>query len=86
MSQVQVGDIVKSYDFPGIDSCYMIGQVVSVSREFGDFRAKFIKRVWQGATDKKSGPDYFTAPLQGNYFSDTTFQRIVVLDSTAQVA
>ena len=80
MSQVKVGDIVKSYDFNGIDSCYMIGQVVSVSKEFGDFRAKFIKRVFQDKVDTKNLPDFFTAPLQGQMFMDNAENpRIVVI-------
>lgn len=79
MSQVQVGDIVKSLDFVGIDNCYMIGEVVGVH---GDetFRAKFIKRVWQGQVDKKFKTDYFTAPMQGEHFMDRAdAPRIIVI-------
>lgn len=80
MSQVKAGDIVKSLDFNGIDDCYMLGQVVSVSKEFGDFRAKFIERVWQGKVDKKFKTDFFTAPVQGNYFMDNdAAPRIIVV-------
>jgi hypothetical protein len=64
-----VGDVVKSMDFNGIDNCYMIGKVVSIQYD-GQFRAKFIKRVWQGVEDKKFKTDYFTAPLQGNLMLD----------------
>lgn len=66
---MQVGDIVKSLDFNGIDNCYMIGKVVAVQFD-GQFRAKFIKRVWEGVEDRKFKTDYFTAPLQGNHFMD----------------
>ncbi len=80
MATPKVGDIVKSYDFVGIDSCYMIGKVVSVSTQFGDFRAKFIKRVFDGKEDKKFKTDYFSAPLQGNMMMDSPdFERIVVI-------
>jgi hypothetical protein len=80
MSQVQVGDIVKSLDFNGIDDCYMLGRVVSVSKEFGDFRAQFFERVWQGKVDRKFKTDYFTAPLQGNLFTDRAdAPRVVVV-------
>lgn len=68
---MKVGDIVKSLDFNGIDNCYMVGQVVSISEMYGDFRAKFIKRVWQGVEDKKFKTDFFTAAVQGNAFMDT---------------
>ena len=66
---MQVGDIVKSLDFNGIDNCYMIGKVVAVQFD-GQFRAEFIKRVWEGVEDRKFKTDYFTAPLQGNHFMD----------------
>jgi hypothetical protein len=79
MSELKIGDVVKSFDFNGIDSCYMVGKVVGVYHD-GTFRAKFIKRVWQGATDKKFKTDYFTAPLQGNQFLDRANEpRIVVI-------
>ena len=77
---LKVGDIVKSLDFNGVDNCYMVGKVVSVSEQFGDFRAEFIKRVWQGEVDKKFKTDFFTAPLQGNQFMDNAnAPRIVVI-------
>lgn len=81
MSQVvQVGDIVKSLDFNGVEDCYMMGKVVSVSEQFGDFRAEFVKRVWQGVEDKKFKTDYFTAPLQGELFTDNFREpRIIVV-------
>lgn len=77
---LKTGDIVKSLDFNGIEDCYMLGKVVSVSKEFGDFRAEFIERVWQGQVDKNFKTDYFTAPLQGNQFMDRAdFPRIIVV-------
>ena len=69
MSQIKVGDIVKSLDFNGIDSCYMIGVVVGV-HEMGTFRAKFIKRVWESVEDRKFKTDFFTAPQQGQHMFD----------------
>jgi hypothetical protein len=68
---MQVGDIVKSLDFVGIDDCYMIGKVVGISKMEGTFRAEFIKRVWCGENDRREkAVDFFTAPLQGNHFMD----------------
>lgn len=66
---MKVGDIVKSLDFNGIDNCYMVGKVVGVHHD-GTFRAKFIKRVWEGVEDRKFKTDFFTAPLQGQFFLD----------------
>lgn len=77
---MKVGDIVKSMDFVGIDTCYMIGKVVGISKMDGTFRAQFIKRVWEGSEDRKFKTDYFTAPLQGNHFMDRDESpRIVVV-------
>jgi hypothetical protein len=77
---MKVGDIIKSLDFAGVDNCYMVGQVVGVFKSDGTFRAKFIKRVWQGAEDRKFKTDYFTAPLQGKHFLDADkFPRIFVI-------
>jgi len=75
---MKVGDIVKSLDFNGIDSCYMIGKVVGVHYD-GTFRAKFIKRVWQGSEDRKCKIDYFNAPQQGNAFMDRDDSPRVVI-------
>ena len=78
---VQIGDIVKSLDFVGIEDCYMVGKVVSISKMDGTFRAEFIKRVWCGENDRRSKPvDFFTAPLQGNHFMDRdTEPRVIVI-------
>lgn len=79
MSQIKVGDIIKSMDFPGVDNCYMVGKVVAVHSNL-EFRAKFIKYVWMGVEDKKFKTDYFTAPLQGNHFLDRAdAPRVVVI-------
>ena len=77
---MKVGDIVKSLDFVGIDNCYYVGKVISISKMDGTFRAEFIKRVWQGELDRKFKTDTFVAPLQGNHFMDSDDQpRIVVV-------
>jgi hypothetical protein len=76
---MKVGDIVKSLDFVGIDDCYMVGKVVGVHYD-GTFRAKCIKRVWQGAEDRSFKNEFFFAPLQGQYFLDRPeFPRIIVV-------
>jgi hypothetical protein len=76
---MKVGDIVKSMDFNGIDNCYMIGKVVAIQGD-GAFRAKFIKRVWEGVEDRKFKTDYFTAPLQGNQmFDKPAHPRVIVI-------
>lgn len=76
---MQIGDIIKSLDFNGIDDCYMVGKVVAIQAD-GLFRAKFIKRIWQGAEDRKFKTDYFTAPVQGEQFMDNPMMpRVIVI-------
>ena len=76
---MQVGDIVKSLDFNGIDNCYMVGKVVGIQYD-GLFRAEFIKRVWEDVEDKKFKIDFFTAPMQGKQFMDKSDSpRVIVL-------
>lgn len=76
---MQIGDVVKSLDFNGIDNCYMVGVVVGV-HEMGTFRAKFIKRVWEGDVDSEFKTDYFTAPQQGQHmFDNAAMPRVSVL-------
>ena len=67
---VEVGSVVKSLDFAGIENCYYVGLVVGISKMDGTFRAKTIKRVWQGKLDKKIPSDFFTAPLPGQHMFD----------------
>lgn len=79
MQEIKVGDVVKALDFNGVDNCYMIGKVVGIHGADA-FRAQFIKRVWQGAEDRKFKTDFFTAPLQGNMFTDTpVMPRVTVI-------
>ena len=74
--QVRIGDVVKSLDFVGINDCYYVGLVVSISEMDSTFRAKTVKRVWQGQADKKPLSDYFTAPLPGyEFFDDLAEER-----------
>jgi len=69
--QVRIGDVVKSLDFVGINSCYYVGLVMGINEIDGTFRAKTVKRVWEGQVDsKKVYPDFFVAPLPGNHFFD----------------
>jgi len=67
--QVQIGDVVKSLDFVGINDCYYIGLVTGILDD-GRFRAKAIKRVWKGEADKRPLADEFFAPLPGHDFFD----------------
>ena len=69
--QVRIGDVVKSLDFVGISNCYFVGVVTSVSLEDNTFRARTVKRVWEGVAFSESNlPINFSAPLPGCHFFD----------------
>ena len=75
--QVNVGDIVKSFDFNGNSSCYIIGEVTNINNELLEIRA--IKRVFEDMPAKAASETY-TVPMQGSAFMDNdAFQRVVVL-------
>ena len=79
---MKVGCTVKSYDFNGNDSCYMIGVVTELLEEQGLFRAQMTKRVWRGKEDAPvvGGVKVFQAPLQGQLMLDDPSEpRVVVL-------
>ena len=73
--QVQVGSVVKTFDFPGHTDCYMIGLVTKVDRDM--LHLNTIKRVMQGK--ELSAPSTYQTPMQGASFMDATFERVVVL-------
>jgi hypothetical protein len=69
--QVRIGDVVKSLDFVGVSNCYMVGVVTAVSLEDSTFRARTVKRVWEGvALSEQNLPINFSAPLPGCHFFD----------------
>jgi hypothetical protein len=79
-NEMKRGDLIKSFDFTGIDSCYMIGRVVSISDMDQTVRCEFMSRVFDNKVDKKFKTDFFVAPLNGASFLDRPeFPRLVVL-------
>ena len=68
-NEIKVGDVVKSLDFVGVNDCYYIGLVTEILSN-GRFKAKSIKRVWQGEIDKSPLVDEFCALLPGESFFD----------------
>lgn len=71
----QVGDIIKSYDFTGVDSCYVIGKVLEKQDScdlgnFGAFKVELIKMVREhkDVTSKQEEIDsIFYIPFEYNF-------------------
>jgi len=76
---MKVGDLVKSFDFVGEYSCYMLGLVTDISKKNKTVTCKFIARVFRCEPVWADGLEEFTAPLNGAFFMDRPgFDRIVV--------
>lgn len=77
---MKVGDIVKSLDFVGDETCYMIGEVVSINENWNTFKARTIKVVWCKKPQERFDA-YFQAPLQGTSFRDNEYDtpRVMVI-------
>ena len=74
--QVQVGDVIKSYDFPSRTDCYIIGQVKSVNK--GVIVSKVIRAISE--SKEYNFPDTeFSTLEQGRGLFDDMFERVVVL-------
>jgi hypothetical protein len=71
-SEVEVGDIVQSYDFYGRYDCFYIGVVESLEHGMMKCRAKM--RVWAGEVDEPTD-ETFQAPVQGASYMDETFEK-----------
>lgn len=75
---MQIGSIVKSFDFPHTTSCYMIGRVTDISDDM--ITCETIKIVHQD--QEKPVLDhlvFFRTPVQGAGMFDAKFERVVVL-------
>ena len=77
-TQMQIGTIIKSFDFPGNLNCYMVGTVTKVEGDF--ITCDTIKQVFDGkALPNEQFNKEFRTVAQGSGMFDATFQRIVEL-------
>ena len=75
---MQVGSIIKSYDFHGLTDCYMVGRVVDVIDDF--ILCDTMEIVFEGESlPIKESKRKFRTVKQGLMMRDEEFQRIVVM-------
>jgi hypothetical protein len=75
---MNIGTIIKSFDFPGNLNCYMVGTVTKVEGDF--ITCDTIKQVFDGkALPNEQFNKEFRTVAQGSGMFDATFQRIVEL-------
>jgi hypothetical protein len=80
MQKVKVGDVIKSLDFIGNDTCYMIGKVVEILQDEDLYRCKAIVQVWEGKAEIVTDNRNFTVSREGYDFMDNQFPgRITVI-------
>ncbi len=78
MSKVQVGSIIKSFDFPGNLNCYMVGKVTDVDGDF--ISCDTIKQVFSGIAEEITEFNKtFRTVAQGAGMFDDKFERVVVI-------
>lgn len=77
---MQIGSIIKSFDFPGNLNCYMVGTVTKVEGDF--ITCDTIRQVFDGkAQPIEEFNKEFRTVAQGKNFMDdmSKFERIVVI-------
>ena len=75
---VQVGSIIKSFDFPGNLHCYMVGKVTEVDGDF--ITCETIKQVFSGKAEEITEFNKtFRTVAQGSGMFDDKFERVVVV-------
>lgn len=76
---MNVGSVIKSFDFPGVTDCYMVGRVVDVIDDF--ILCDTMEYVFEGESlPIKETKRQFRTVKQGCMMFDSRFQRIVVLE------
>ena len=64
---VEVGDMIMSYDFPGRKDCFFIGNVTEVKEGSGMIYCNTLSRIWRGVADEiEEGNKEFQTPKMGS--------------------
>lgn len=76
--QVKVGSVIKSFDFPEKQTCYLIGRVTKLEGCY--IYCEVISQVFSGeVVPDDELPETFRVPKQGEMMLDAKFERIVVI-------
>jgi hypothetical protein len=75
---MKVGTVIKAFDFPGHDDCYMIGKVISIEGDY--ITCDTWEIVFEGEKNIVKGSTHrFRTVKQGCMMFDSKFQRVVEL-------
>lgn len=73
---IELGTVIKSYDFPGRTDCYIIGSVVDTSK--GLITAKVIRAISEGKLYQFPDSEFTTLP-QGEGLFDDKWNRVEIV-------
>lgn len=74
---IEIGSIIKSFDFIGRDSHYMVGEVKEIQREV--LICRTIAQVQDHKERMEFSPEFRTL-MQGSMMMDDQFERVIVLE------
>lgn len=75
--KISIGSIIKSFDFIGRDSHYMVGEVKEIQGEV--LICRTIAQVQDHKERENFSPEFIT-PMQGTMMMDDQFERVIVLE------
>ena len=78
-TEVKVGDVIKSLDFPGNQDHYMIGEVLAVINDMIFCNTKRVVRDGRVSYEALCMNRAFQAPVEGTHFMDKKFPGRITL-------
>jgi len=70
---MKLGTMIRAFDFPSTDSCYMEGRIIDIDTERNLLTVKTTDRVFGGEHQEFGlplGNEVFKTPILGTAFSD----------------
>ena len=65
---MQIGDLIRAFDFPSTDACYMEGRITDIDTERNLLTVRTTDKVFCGETAEFG--EFFKTPILGTAFSD----------------
>jgi len=65
---MELGTLIRAFDFPSTDSCYMEGRIIDIDTERNLLTVETTKKVFGG--EESEFGEQFKTPILGTAFSD----------------
>lgn len=79
MNKLNVGDVIKSRDFAGNNTCYIIGKVIKYDNDTGEIECKGIIQVWENELQDECPEEFITVDNGYLPFDNQFGDRITVI-------